>query len=63
MLSFVEILLMILLNARLKIVLPTIMRIMTHSLLVSYPVIISIIYLLATLLTSPMEVLKIPRIT
>ena len=63
MLSFVEILLMILLNARLKIVLPTIMRIMTHNLLVSYPVIISIIYLLATLLTSPMEVLKIPRIT
>ena len=63
MLSFVDILLIMLLKARLKTVLPTMIRIMTQSLLVSYPVIISIIYLLAILLTSPMDVLKIPRIT
>ena len=63
MLSFAVIRLMMLLNARLNTVLPTMTAIMTHSLLVSYPVMISIIYLLATLLTSPIEVLKIPRIT
>ena len=62
MLSFVEILLIMLPKVRLKAVLPTITAITTQSLLVSKPVMISIRYLLATLLTSPMEVLKIPRI-
>ena len=63
MLSLAVILLIILLKARLNTVLPTIIAIITQSLLVSNPVIISIRYLLATLLTSPIEVLKTPRIT
>ena len=62
MLSLAVIRLITLPNTRLNTVLPTMIATMTQSLLESWPVMMSIIYLLATLLTSPIEVLKIPRI-